>query len=93
MPGCSCCAFPADQKPNIIAISHDNVTGDASFTFPKYMASEGSNSTIRSPEVDDLLARAELAVGDQRAQLYREAASYQYDDIAGFLPIALQSSC
>lgn len=83
--------FPADQKPNIIAISHDNVTGDASFTFPKYMASEGSNSTIRSPEVDDLLQRAELAVGDQRAQLYREAASYEYDDIAGFLPIALQS--
>lgn len=83
--------FPADQKPNIIAISHDNVTGDASFSFPKYMASDGSNSTIRSPEVDNLLQDAELAVGEDRARLYQEAASYQYDQIAGFLPIALQS--
>ncbi|AQA06147.1 hypothetical protein BVC93_05280 [Mycobacterium sp. MS1601] len=83
--------FPADQKPNIIAISHDNVTGDASFTFPKYMAGDGSNSTIRSPEIDDLLQQAELAVGEDRARLYQEAASYEYTQIAGFLPIALQS--
>lgn len=83
--------FPADQKPNIIAISHDNVTGDASFTFPKYMASDGSNSTIRSPEVDTLLREAELAVGEDRARLYQQAASYEHDRIAGFLPIALQS--
>lgn len=83
--------FPADQKPNIIAISHDNVTGDASFTFPKYMAGDGSNSSVRSPEIDKLLQDAERAVGEDRARLYQEAASYQYDQIAGFLPIALQS--
>lgn len=83
--------FPADQKPNIIAISHDNVTGDASFTFPKYMAGDGSNSTIRSPEIDSLLREAELAVGEDRARLYQEAATYQYNEIAGFVPLALQS--
>ncbi|WP_368496466.1 ABC transporter substrate-binding protein [Herbiconiux sp. A18JL235] len=83
--------FPEDQKANIIAISHDNVSGDASFTFPKYMGSEGSNSTVRSPEIDALLQQAELAVGDERSGLYQEAASYEYDEVGAFLPIALQS--
>jgi peptide/nickel transport system substrate-binding protein len=83
--------FPPDQKATIVAISHDNVSGDASFSFPKYMASDGSNSTIRSPQIDALLAEAEKAVGDERAALYQQAAAREYADVNAFLPIALQS--
>lgn len=83
--------FPPDQKATIVAISHDNVSGDASFSFPKYMASDGSNSTIRSPQIDALLAEAEGAASDERAALYQEAAALEYADVNAFLPIALQS--
>ena len=83
--------FPADQKPNIIAISHDNVSGDASFTFPKYIGGEGANSTIKNSEIDELLAEAELAVGDERASLYAEAARVEYEEVGAYIPIALQS--
>jgi peptide/nickel transport system substrate-binding protein len=83
--------FPPDQKANIIAISHDNISGDASFSFPKYMASDGSNSTIRNTEIDTLLAEAEQAVGDERAARYQQAARLEYEQVNAFLPIALQS--
>ena len=83
--------FPADQKPNIIAISHDNVSGDSSFTFPKYMASDGTNSSIKSPEIDALLKQAELATVDERADLYQQAIGFEYENVNAFLPIALQS--
>ncbi|GAA0929008.1 ABC transporter substrate-binding protein [Pseudonocardia zijingensis] len=83
--------FPPDQKATIIAISHDNISGDASFSFPKYMAGDGSNSTIRNPEIDALLAEAEQAGGAERAALYQRAAEIEYRDVNAFLPIALQS--
>ena len=83
--------FPADQKPSVIAISHDNVSGDATFTFPKYIGSEGANSTISNPEIDTLLAEAELAVGDERAALFAQAARVEYEEVGAYIPIALQS--
>ena len=83
--------FPADQKPNIIAISHDNVSGDSSFSLPKYIGSEGANSTVRNAEIDRLLAEAEAAVGDERASLYEGAARVLYEEVGAYIPIALQS--
>ncbi|GAA1995116.1 hypothetical protein JL107_08105 [Nakamurella flavida] len=83
--------FPPDQRPTIVAISHDNVSGDASFTFPKYMASDGTNSTIRSPEIDDLLARADVAGGEERAALYQQANAFEQQEVAAMIPIASQS--
>ncbi|MFD1715236.1 ABC transporter substrate-binding protein [Amnibacterium flavum] len=83
--------FPPEQVPNIIAISHDNISGDASFTFPKYVASTGTNSTLENSEIDALIAEAETKSGDERAELYQEASKLLYDEEFTLVPIALQT--
>lgn len=83
--------FPPDQKPTIVAASHDNITGDASFSFNSYVLSTGPNSTIRSTEIDELLLQAGRSTGDERAALYQEAARTLYEDVAAIIPIAEQN--
>lgn len=83
--------FPPDQKPTIVAASHDNITGDASFSFNSYVASTGPNSTIRNDEIDRLLSQAGSSTGEQRADLYQQAANVLYEDVAAIIPIAEQN--
>jgi len=83
--------FPAEQTPNILGISHDNISGDASFTFPKYVASTGTNSTLENPEIDSLITEAETKAGDERAELYQEASRILYEEEFTLVPIALQT--
>jgi peptide/nickel transport system substrate-binding protein len=78
--------FPPDQKPTMIAISHDNLTGDASFSYPKYIASTGVNSTINDKTIDDLLKKAAVAQGDERAAFYQQASKQEYDNVAAMIP-------
>jgi peptide/nickel transport system substrate-binding protein len=77
---------------NIMAVSHDNVSGDAVFSFPKLIATGGINSTVSDPKVDDLLAQANVASGDERAALYQKAALTEYTDDAAIIPVAEQFS-
>ena len=84
--------FPADQKPTMIAISHDNITGDASFSYPKYVSSKGVNSTIRSQKIDDLLAKAAKAQGEERASLYQAASKEEYDNVVALVPFCAVTS-
>ena len=83
--------FPPEQKPTIVAASHDNITGDASFTFNSYVLSTGPNSTIRSSEIDELLAQADRASDGERASFYQDAARVLYEDVAAIIPIAEQN--
>jgi len=83
--------FPPDQKPTIVAASHDNITGDASFTFNSYVSSEGPNSTVRNEEIDALLAEAGTAQGERRAELYQEASRVLYEEVHAIIPVAEQS--
>lgn len=83
--------FPADQEPTVIGISHDNTTGDASFTYPKYIASDGPNSSISDPVIDDDLAKAAVAQGDERARLYQDASRELYENVGAIIPIADQT--
>src|SRR3546814_6708637 len=48
--------------------------------FFKY-ASEGTQSGVNDPKVDDLIARASAATGDERAALWSEVMAYVHDDI------------
>lgn len=82
---------PSDPT-NIMAVSHDNESGDASFSLPKYMASNGTVSTVRDPTLDNLLKQANLAEGEQRATLYQQAAQQEYDHDVAIIPIAEQFS-
>jgi peptide/nickel transport system substrate-binding protein len=83
--------FPPEQTPNILGISHDNISGDASFSYPKYVASTGTNSTIENAAIDALIAEAETKTGDERADLYQEASRLLYEEEFTLVPIALQT--
>ncbi|MBR7744803.1 hypothetical protein KC207_16020 [Phycicoccus sp. BSK3Z-2] len=83
--------FPPEQTPNILAISHDNISGDASFTFPKYVASSGTNSTLQSDAIDEHIAEAETLSGEERAAEYQEAARVLYEEEFAIVPVALQT--
>jgi peptide/nickel transport system substrate-binding protein len=80
------------QPAAIMAVSHNNEFGDASFSFPKYMSSSGPVSTIRDPHLDSLLQQASVAAGQKRASLYQQAARWVYQRNGAIVPIAEQFS-
>lgn len=73
--------YPTDRGPLMATAMHDNSKGDPSFTmFFKY-ASEGLQSGISDPKVDDLIERASAATGDERAALWSELQTYLHNDV------------
>jgi peptide/nickel transport system substrate-binding protein len=80
------------QPVAMVAISHNNEFGDASFSFPKYLSSSGTVSTIRDPKLDSLLQQADRASGEQRASLYQQAARWEYEHVGAIVPVAEQFS-
>ncbi len=73
--------YPEGRGPTLVTAMHDNSKGDPSFSmFFKY-ASEGRQSAISDPKVDDLIARASAATGDERANLWKELQAYLHDDV------------
>ena len=52
--------FPADQPATLHMISHDNTSGDASFSYPRYIACGGVVSATCNPKIDELVKQAEL---------------------------------
>lgn len=81
--------FPPEQRPTLQMISHDNTSGDSSFSFPKYITCKGRLSAMCNPEIDRLVNEAEVSGGDKRAQLYRQAAELLYNE-GGIIGIAEQ---
>ncbi len=73
--------FKEGRGPTIVAAMHDNSKGDPSFTmFFKYHTN-GTQSGYSDPKVDDLIARASAATGDERAKLWSELIAYVHDDL------------
>lgn len=69
------------DRPILVGAQHDNSRGDPVFSmFFKY-ASEGRQSGISDPKVDDLIARASAATGEDRAALWSEAFAYLHDEV------------
>jgi peptide/nickel transport system substrate-binding protein len=72
--------YKEGRPPQMLAVQHDNSRGDPVFTmFFKY-ASEGRQSGISDPHVDDLIARATAATGEERAALWSELFAYLHDE-------------
>ncbi|MFI6377107.1 ABC transporter substrate-binding protein [Streptomyces sp. NPDC050546] len=80
------------QPVSITAVSHDNAFADASFSFPKYLSSSGTVSTIRESHLDSLLRQADVAEGAERASLYQQAARWAYERNGAIVPVAEQFS-
>lgn len=79
--------FVADAGPTLTQSQHDNATGDPVFTaFTKY-ASTGSHSMLVDPEIDDLIARATSATGDERTKLWQELFAKVNTEIVADIPM------
>ncbi len=73
--------FPEPDKPILVQDQHDNLLGDATFTaFNKY-ASTGVNSGVYDKRVDQLIAEAEPATGEERTKAFQKAFAILHDDI------------
>ncbi|WP_092496681.1 ABC transporter substrate-binding protein [Faunimonas pinastri] len=73
--------FQKGRAPQLVAAQHDNARGDPVFSmFWKY-ASDGRQSTLSDPHVDDLIKQATAATGDKRNQLWSELFTYLHDDV------------
>ncbi len=71
--------YPEEVGPFIVAAMHDNANGDPVFSmFFKY-ASEGLQSIIKVPELDDMIAAATAATGAEREGLWSDVMGYVYD--------------
>jgi len=65
--------FPTDVGPYLVHKTHDNNKGDAVFTvFFKY-GSSGTQSATSDKELDDLIAKAQVATGEERRKLWQAA--------------------
>lgn len=73
--------FPKDAGPYIVHKTHDNDKGDAAFTvFYKY-GSTGSQSATFDKVLDDLVAKAQVSMGENRRSLWQAAFKRIQEDI------------
>lgn len=73
--------YPTDQGPIMVAAMHDNRMGDPSFSAYFKYHSEGRQSGISDPKVDDLITRASTATGEERNALWSELQAYLHDEL------------
>jgi len=74
--------FKEGRPPQLLFVSHDNSKGDPVFSmFFKY-DSNGRQSGISDPKVDEMIAKATAATGDERAKDWSELFAYLHDEVA-----------
>lgn len=73
--------FKEGRPPQMLAVQHDNSRGDPVFSmFFKY-ASDGRQSGIADPKVDEMIANASAATGDARTKDWQELFAYLHDEV------------
>lgn len=73
--------FKEGRPPQMLLVSHDNSRGDPVFSmFFKY-DSKGRQSGIADPKVDDMIAKATAATGDERTKDWQQLIAYLHDDV------------
>jgi len=79
--------YAEDRGPVVQQSQHDNNNGDAVFTVYNKYHSEGAQSTIGDPTLDDVIVKAGEASGDERQKLFQEAFRIMNDDIVADVPM------
>lgn len=79
--------WDADRQPSILQTQIDNTEGDAVFTLPNRFTSDGNTSSIADPKLDQLIADASKATGDERRKLFQEAFKYIAVDAVNIVPL------
>ena len=73
--------YPEFEGTRLVVAQHDNSRGDPVFSmFFKY-ASDGTQSGVADPVLDEMIAKASAATGDERAALWSEVFAYVHDTI------------
>lgn len=73
--------YPADRGPYVLAAMHDNNKGDPVFSmFFKY-DSEGRQSGVSDPGVNQMIAEASAATGDERARKWSDLVAHLHDEV------------
>ena len=73
--------FKEGRPPQMLAVQHDNSRGDPVFSmFFKY-ASDGRQSGIADPKVDEMIAKATAATGEERTKDWQELFAYLHDEV------------
>ena len=73
--------YKEGRPPQMLAVQHDNSRGDPVFSmFFKY-ASEGRQSGIADPKVDEMIAKATAATGEERTKDWQQLFAYLHDEV------------
>ncbi|NNE89909.1 MAG: peptide ABC transporter substrate-binding protein [Silicimonas sp.] len=72
--------FAEDRGPQMVKAQHDNANGDPVFSMYFKYASEGLQSGVKDPKLDEMIADASLATGDERAAKWSEVFKYIHTD-------------
>jgi peptide/nickel transport system substrate-binding protein len=73
--------FKEGRPPQMLAVQHDNSRGDPVFSMYFKYACDGRQSGICDPHVDELIAQASAATGDERTRLWQELIAYVHDEV------------
>ena len=69
-----------DEGPVILQANHDNTTGDAAATLGRHLCSSNRNP-VCDEELDRMINEAMAAEGEEREELFREAARYMHEEV------------
>ncbi|WP_172292031.1 ABC transporter substrate-binding protein [Pseudoruegeria sp. HB172150] len=73
--------FVTDGRPIMVEAMHDNANGDPVFSMFNKYGSEGVQSGVADPKLDEMIATATAATGDERQGLWEETFAYVFNDI------------
>ncbi|GAB5376838.1 MAG: ABC transporter substrate-binding protein [Acuticoccus sp.] len=68
--------FAEDRGPILVEAMHDNANGDPVFSMYFKYHSEGLQSGVADPKIDELIEKASVATGDEREALWKELFAY-----------------
>lgn len=85
-------SYEPGRPTNMMQQSHENVTGDAIFTFNPQYAASGPFSALRDEFVNEHVDAAQGLSGEERAAALREISHYLYTEVIPDAPIAVTSS-
>lgn len=84
--------FPTDEDGAIMLMTqHGNQAGDAAFTVDQYMTTKGAQSAFGTKKLDELIATADAATGEDRQAAFEKVFKYQNDEVVQFAHIAHQT--
>jgi peptide/nickel transport system substrate-binding protein len=73
--------YAEDRPPQLVQTQHDNNNGDAVFTvFFKYH-SDGAQSVLSDPKLDQLIEHATVSTGEERQKTWQEAFRMVHEDL------------